>query len=1057
MDRLFTRKPATNQSLTLQGVSFDTRSMDLGEDPTNDRDLSFARIGDSFPSGYIGHNNSKSYEDFDELLKQLLVVIQEIHKAENQLSCFDEACILIVRGLQIVQNIHGNQAAWVGLLFELLDYTSEMEKFRDELQLKAATADRDPRNSLEQYIRAIFDVFEYASMPSTHDQAEDWVIVELPGVAQEQEDELIQLRQKLAHAWQSYSAAMATSFFPTPDPNEAQSNDRDETLSMPPCPAPILNKGNILSFGFFDDDETESINCDDDVIASNMGLFYGDEVDVCEEGTRTQVLNTIRTWAADVDTPEQILWLNEAGGTGKTTIAATMAKEWQLNGRLAGRIFFSSNARVAERTDELCLAIAQEIKLNHHAVRREIDRAIRKLPPDHRFHFDMQFQKLVIEPLQKLQVKGPIYLVIDALDHCADKEQRTVLLKTFLRHLPSIPHLKVFLTSRPLDDISMLLKDSQLALNVENRLMDTSNSLDSDIALYVEKKLEDIPEVTADQRKAIVSRSGGLFLYAATFCRILEKSPRPPEMLEVLLAANFPPQVESQMNELYHLVLKQASMGDAAEGPMMDILSTIVVAFEPLFIETIHALLPEHSRINDIVHDLAGVLSIGGPDQSIKVIHPTFREFLLLNQHQATSFQINPRKAHSMLALACISVLDPALRYNILHVEQSYNVDSIGKLLEEHTTAAVRYASTYWAHHAAESDLPEELWTKVLTFLGEKFLNWVELMSWRSSISTCIENLSRLQTNARQNLINNPYSIMALDLLVLQHAHQFVVRHQSLLSKSPLQAYSMALFFTPRDSPIFDHYRSQYQPRLPSISTSNLVQWGSYMTLGSHRTYVEQLSFSADGSRAMIRDGDGVLYIWDTNTGALVAAPTGEKKFAIPGIIGATDCTFSRDGKLFAFATFQWQLHIRYAHSGEEAIPPLIHCRSDGAMVYCYVALSSTRAAFSDGLTVWMLDLRSGEEMQPLNIGKECGLEAMYEEGLQALYLSLSPDGQRLVFVGKYSHTDSAIVWNLETLEVVTCIGMNAASITYPTKASFSKDSTRLVLAPYYGATKLYH
>ncbi|KAG8840997.1 hypothetical protein FRB91_005454 [Serendipita sp. 411] len=459
-----------------------------------------------------------------------------------------------------------------------------------------------------------------------------------------------------------------------------------------------------------------AVNSTDGVVGSNLRLAYGEKVDVCEKGTRTQVLEAIRRWAVDIDTPEQIFWLNDAGGTGKSTIAATMAKEWQLEDHLAGRFFFSPNARVTERTEEFCLAIAEDIRFNQYTLWDKIDQAIQKKSPEHRFHFDIQLQQLVIEPLQSLQTTHPIYLVIDALDNCADREQREVLLETFIRHLPSIRHLKVLLTSRPLQDISNVLKGSSLVYDLGNHLLDSGSMVGSDIALYVNRELGGTPKITSDQREMIVTQSGGLFLYASTVCRMLKKSHRLSEVLKYLSVVEAPQDVEAKMDELYLSVLKQAIVDDTAGQLLMDLLSIITVTFEPVSINTIGAFLPDNDQIDNFVQDLSGVLTAGEPDRPIKVLHPTFREFLLSNPQRTKGFSVNPSEAHARIAIACINILEKALRYDILHVEgpdnpfpHNFTVEGLEKLIVKHTTGAILYASNYWAHHVAESDLPDEL------------------------------------------------------------------------------------------------------------------------------------------------------------------------------------------------------------------------------------------------------------------------------------------------------------------------------------------------------------
>ncbi|KAF8225376.1 hypothetical protein L208DRAFT_1227856, partial [Tricholoma matsutake] len=59
----------------------------------------------------------------------------------------------------------------------------------------------------------------------------------------------------------------------------------------------------------------------------------------CQPETRTRVLEEIRSWA-DSTTTTPICWLSGPAGTGKTTVAHTIAEEYNKRGRLAATFFF---------------------------------------------------------------------------------------------------------------------------------------------------------------------------------------------------------------------------------------------------------------------------------------------------------------------------------------------------------------------------------------------------------------------------------------------------------------------------------------------------------------------------------------------------------------------------------------------------------------------------------------------------------------------------------------------------------------------------------------------
>ena len=59
----------------------------------------------------------------------------------------------------------------------------------------------------------------------------------------------------------------------------------------------------------------------------------------CMEGTRVQVLRKINSWVRDTSSPS-IFLLTGGAGTGKSTIARTIAQEYEDKGELGAYMFF---------------------------------------------------------------------------------------------------------------------------------------------------------------------------------------------------------------------------------------------------------------------------------------------------------------------------------------------------------------------------------------------------------------------------------------------------------------------------------------------------------------------------------------------------------------------------------------------------------------------------------------------------------------------------------------------------------------------------------------------
>lgn len=84
---------------------------------------------------------------------------------------------------------------------------------------------------------------------------------------------------------------------------------------------------------------------------------------LCLEGTRTEVLKRIRAWLYG-NSESCILWLNGMAGTGKSTIARTMARELHDRGHLGASFFFSRGKGDVAHAGLFFCSLAKQLALS---------------------------------------------------------------------------------------------------------------------------------------------------------------------------------------------------------------------------------------------------------------------------------------------------------------------------------------------------------------------------------------------------------------------------------------------------------------------------------------------------------------------------------------------------------------------------------------------------------------------------------------------------------------------------------------------------------------------
>ncbi|KAF8598905.1 hypothetical protein BDV93DRAFT_420047, partial [Ceratobasidium sp. AG-I] len=178
----------------------------------------------------------------------------------------------------------------------------------------------------------------------------------------------------------------------------------------------------------------------------------------CQEGTRTKVLEDIRAWYGDTGSSKNLLWLYGQAGMGKSSIASSVCKMVHDAGALGGHFFFKRDDPHMRSPENMLNTIVHCLALQYELYGRAVASSIEEYSGLLVMPLGQRYTQLIDRPLRSLVSSSdspsmPFVIVIDALDECERTNSRDQLIK-HLRDMASIvPWLKVFITSRPDDDI----------------------------------------------------------------------------------------------------------------------------------------------------------------------------------------------------------------------------------------------------------------------------------------------------------------------------------------------------------------------------------------------------------------------------------------------------------------------------------------------------------------------------------------------------------------------------------------------------------------------------
>ena len=301
----------------------------------------------------------------------------------------------------------------------------------------------------------------------------------------------------------------------------------------------------------------------------------------CLRGTREGVLNEIESWTKDFN-KSPVFWLNGLAGTGKSTIAQTIAELAFADGLLGASFFCSRD--VEDRSDLHFIFPTLAFQLAHKfpAFRAHLVPLLQSNPDvvDDESLFN-QMERLIIEPLQSAEISTVI--VVDALDECRDDEPSSAILSVLGRLVEQIPRVKFFITGRPEPRIKTgfrlpLLEDATKVFVLHDV---HPNLINSDIFLFLKHELSQLSQrhrlegwPSDEHINLLCQRAAGLFVYAVATIKFLDsKTHLPEQRLDVIVRlpdcttpegkTQFKPR--TTLDSLYMLVLQMAFSEEDAE------------------------------------------------------------------------------------------------------------------------------------------------------------------------------------------------------------------------------------------------------------------------------------------------------------------------------------------------------------------------------------------------------------------------------------------------------------------------------------------------------------
>jgi hypothetical protein len=510
----------------------------------------------------------------------------------------------------------------------------------------------------------------------------------------------------------------------------------------------------------------------------------------CLKDTRVDLLNQIDSWIMDdgEDAPWMFV-LQGLAGTGKSTIAHTVCRQARERGLLGASFFFSRDEADCSNPFLVFTTIAYQLATatnqDHTATnqypqfRNALNNILKNDPDVVGLTLEQQLDKLLVDPIHAAadDMSTAPLIVIDAVDECTHYRSQILSLLCIMRAKLPIS-LKLFISFRPEHDLQTLISSHNTPSGTQSFILHDVDAsvVRGDIERFLRFRLSKVatnseidPNVwpSAEEISALAKESNKLFIFAVTIVKFIEDTDDDPQStlksvmrtLSVMKAKHTDgPSPYERLDRLYQQVIEHAFTKTSAEDAF-ERFRTVVGAVTSLC-DTLparvlgHLLNIEAREIRRVLLRFHSLVIVPDDDNDIRLIHPSFRDFMTQRCPVTCRYYINPSDCHRKLAVMCFKTMQEGLKRDICDILDMSLLNDEVKDLGARITACIpthlQYACRHWATHLSQSrtgtgSVDNDISLAVMQFASLHLLHWLEVLSLIGCLAEALPALRHTQ------------------------------------------------------------------------------------------------------------------------------------------------------------------------------------------------------------------------------------------------------------------------------------------------------------------------
>ena len=431
-----------------------------------------------------------------------------------------------------------------------------------------------------------------------------------------------------------------------------------------------------------------------------------------------------------------VLLLIGAAGTGKSTIATTVAGRYQRKGLLGCHMFFT---RGKSDPGNIIQSIAYSLSVYNQDIAESVVEKLKSSGDIGPSNVKTKFEVLLGDPLSAVATKihNPVLIVLDALDECGTPELRRSLVDVLRDCLPSLPvNFRILITSRPEEDITPLIsKPAFLTMTIDQHSDESKVNVSTYIKFEFDqmrssRKLNVPDDCEWDSNLRRLSESAdGLFIWASTAVRFV----REERLFQFRCFQNLVSNANSlKLDELYMTVLGCISEWDEEDRMILrNIFSLILFAKRPLSDTEIDEILDMDKGTTSNLLSYFRSLVRYERGQPITIYHASFYDYLI--SCEGEPWHVDPSVQRAYIASKCFERMGDLLKYNICNIPSSFALNSDVPDIDNRVTRCIppflNYICCNWIHHLQDVSYSQHLCSKLGSFVSKQLLFWFEVLS----------------------------------------------------------------------------------------------------------------------------------------------------------------------------------------------------------------------------------------------------------------------------------------------------------------------------------------